>query len=124
MFSLPVITQFSESAVNIRHLTYFDVCLSCLPFAYCTLLPYSLAKEEELVAARSKAEELEKENVEINTKLAKREQELDLRTQEKVRHFCNISLVPALAFTFKYQKIPAVAVMYHFCYLMNLILGS
>lgn len=47
---------------------------------------HSLAKEEELVAARSKAEELEKENVEIATKLAKKEQELDLRTQEKVRH--------------------------------------
>ncbi|XP_072154461.1 disheveled-associated activator of morphogenesis 1 isoform X3 [Bemisia tabaci] len=42
-----------------------------------------LAKEEELVAARTKAEELEKENTEIVTKLAKKEQELDLRTQEK-----------------------------------------
>lgn len=88
--SLLVVTKFSSSAVNIRHLTYFDVCISCLPFAHCTLLPYSLAKEEELVAARNKAEELEKENVEITTKLAKREQELDLRTQEKVRHFCKV----------------------------------
>jgi urease accessory protein UreF len=43
-----------------------------------------LAKEEELVAARTKAEELEKENMEMGTKLAKKEQELDLRTQEKV----------------------------------------
>lgn len=43
-----------------------------------------LAKEEELVAARTKAEELEKENNEISNKLAKKEQELDLRTQEKV----------------------------------------
>lgn len=42
-----------------------------------------LAKEEELVAARTKAEELEKENNEISNKLAKKEQELDLRTQEK-----------------------------------------
>jgi hypothetical protein len=88
------------------------------------MLPYSLAKEEELVAAKNKAEELEKENVEMVTKLAKREQELDLRTQEKVRHLCNVSLVPALAFTFKCQKIPPVAVMYHFHYLRNLILGS
>ena len=84
------------SAVNIRHVTYFDVCLSCLHFAHCTLLPCSLAKEEELVTARNKAEELEKENVEVTMKLAKREQELDLRTQEKVRHFLNVSLVPAI----------------------------
>lgn len=42
-----------------------------------------LVKEEELVAARSRAEELEKENVDVQVKLAKREQELDLRQQEK-----------------------------------------
>ncbi|XP_021708225.1 disheveled-associated activator of morphogenesis 1 isoform X1 [Aedes aegypti] len=42
-----------------------------------------LVKEEELVAARSRAEDLERENSEINGKLAKKEQELDLRTQEK-----------------------------------------
>lgn len=44
-----------------------------------------LAKEEELVAARKKAEELERENLDMSTRLAKKEQELDLRTQEKVR---------------------------------------
>ena len=43
-----------------------------------------LAKEEELVAARQKAEELEKENTDYSTRLAKKEQELDIRTQEKV----------------------------------------
>lgn len=42
-----------------------------------------LVKEEELVAARTKADEMEKENAEVQTKLAKKEQELDLRTQEK-----------------------------------------
>lgn len=42
-----------------------------------------LVKEEELVAARSRAEELEKENLEVQAKLAKKEQDLDLRTQEK-----------------------------------------
>lgn len=42
-----------------------------------------LVKEEELVAARTKAEELEKENQEMQSKLAKKEQELDLRMQEK-----------------------------------------
>lgn len=42
-----------------------------------------LAKEEELIAARKKAEELEKENVDMSNKLAKKEQELDQRTQEK-----------------------------------------
>ncbi|KRT81519.1 hypothetical protein AMK59_5568, partial [Oryctes borbonicus] len=42
-----------------------------------------LAKEEELVAARKKAEELEKENVDMSNRLAKKEQELDQRTQEK-----------------------------------------
>lgn len=42
-----------------------------------------LAKEEELVAARKKAEELEKENSDMSNRLAKKEQELDQRTQEK-----------------------------------------
>lgn len=42
-----------------------------------------LAKEEELVAARKKAEELEKENIDMSNRLAKKEQELDHRTQEK-----------------------------------------
>ncbi|KAL3267040.1 hypothetical protein HHI36_011182 [Cryptolaemus montrouzieri] len=42
-----------------------------------------LAKEEELVAARKKAEELERENTDMSNKLAKKEQELDHRTQEK-----------------------------------------
>jgi dishevelled associated activator of morphogenesis len=44
-----------------------------------------LAKEEELVAARKKADELEKENSDMSSRLAKKEQELDLRTQEKVQ---------------------------------------
>jgi hypothetical protein len=48
-----------------------------------------LAREEELIAARKKAEELDRENVEIATKLARKEQELDLRTQEKVWQPCN-----------------------------------
>lgn len=42
-----------------------------------------LAKEEELVAARKKADELEKENTDMSVRLAKKEQELDQRTQEK-----------------------------------------
>ncbi|XP_044748082.1 disheveled-associated activator of morphogenesis 1 isoform X1 [Coccinella septempunctata] len=42
-----------------------------------------LAKEEELVAARTKAEELERENTDLSNRLAKKEQELDHRTQEK-----------------------------------------
>jgi len=47
-----------------------------------------LAKEEELVAAKNKAEELEKENTSISALLAKKEQELDLRNQEKVNINC------------------------------------
>jgi len=47
-----------------------------------------LAKEEELVAAKNKAEELEKENTSISASLAKKEQELDLRNQEKVNIDC------------------------------------
>ena len=43
-----------------------------------------LAKEEELAEARAKADLLEKENLEIVTKLALKEQELDRKTQEKV----------------------------------------
>lgn len=58
-------------------------------FAICSLLSHRLAREEELIAARNKAEELDRENVEIATKLAKKEQELDLRTQEKVLQLCN-----------------------------------
>lgn len=42
-----------------------------------------LVKEEELVAARTKADEMEKENLEMQSKLAKKEQELDCRMQEK-----------------------------------------
>lgn len=49
-----------------------------------------LAKEEELVAARKKADELERENSDMSTRLAKKEQELDLRTQEKV---CNSVMI-------------------------------
>lgn len=42
-----------------------------------------LAKEEELVNARKKANELEHENTDMSNRLAKKEQELDERTQEK-----------------------------------------
>lgn len=42
-----------------------------------------LAKEEELVAARKKADELEKENTDMSNRLAKKEQELDLQMQQK-----------------------------------------
>lgn len=42
-----------------------------------------LAKEEELVEARKKAEELDRENTDLSNRLAKKEQELDQRTQEK-----------------------------------------
>lgn len=48
------------------------------------IICFSLAKEEELVSAKNKAEELEKENNRIVDLLAKKEQELDLRNQEKV----------------------------------------
>lgn len=42
-----------------------------------------LVKEEELVAARNKADDLERENGDMQGKLAKKEHELDLRMQEK-----------------------------------------
>ncbi|XP_013161888.1 PREDICTED: formin-like protein 3 [Papilio xuthus] len=42
-----------------------------------------LAKEEELVAARTKAENLERENVDLATELAKKEKQVDERSQEK-----------------------------------------
>lgn len=42
-----------------------------------------LVKEEELIAARNRAETLEKENLDMTAKLTKKEQELDLRLQEK-----------------------------------------
>ena len=42
-----------------------------------------LAKEEELSESKVIAEELEKENLELGNSLAKREQELDVKAQEK-----------------------------------------
>ena len=42
-----------------------------------------LAKEEELSESKTRAEELEKENLELANNLAKKEQELDVKTQEK-----------------------------------------
>ncbi|XP_053608443.1 disheveled-associated activator of morphogenesis 1 isoform X2 [Plodia interpunctella] len=42
-----------------------------------------LAKEEELVAARSKAENLERENVDLATELAKKEKQVDQQSQER-----------------------------------------
>ena len=44
---------------------------------------FRLAQEEEVIQARTKAEELERENADLATNLAKREQELDLKHQEK-----------------------------------------
>ncbi|KAL4108075.1 hypothetical protein QTP88_018330 [Uroleucon formosanum] len=52
-----------------------------------------LAKEEELVSAKNKAEELEKENTSISASLAKKEQELDLRNQEKEDMEASISRI-------------------------------
>ncbi|CAH1159429.1 unnamed protein product [Phaedon cochleariae] len=46
-------------------------------------LVHLLAKEEELVEARRKAEELERENGDMSSRLAERERELDRRGQEK-----------------------------------------
>lgn len=68
-----IVTQ-SESGSN-HDITAIDINVK--------EIVHLLAKEEELVAARNKADELEKENTEMATKLAKKEQELDLRTQEK-----------------------------------------
>jgi dishevelled associated activator of morphogenesis len=44
---------------------------------------FRLAKEEEVLQLRLRAEELEKENGDLNSSLTKREQELDAKTQEK-----------------------------------------
>ena len=43
-----------------------------------------MATEQELLAAKTKAEDLEKENCDLVNLLTLKEQELDLRTQEKV----------------------------------------
>ena len=42
-----------------------------------------LAKEEELMEFKKKAEEMEKENLDLATQLAKKEADLDVKTQEK-----------------------------------------
>ena len=43
-----------------------------------------MGQEEETLQARTRAEELEKENLDLAANLAKKEQEMDLRLQEKV----------------------------------------
>lgn len=75
---------------------------SCFTVSFIFFYPFfcRLAKEEELVAARTKAEELEKENTEIVTKLAKKEQELDLRTQEKVCEIIHVFYVLYVSITY------------------------
>lgn len=70
--------------LSIQAYVMFVSQFSCLPIIFYNFLNYRLAKEEELTEARSKAELLEKENVEIVTKLSLKEQELDRKTQEKV----------------------------------------
>lgn len=50
-----------------------------------------LVREEELIQARTKAEELDKENLEFVAKLAKKDHELDLRTAEKEDLETNLS---------------------------------
>ena len=42
-----------------------------------------MAREEEILQARTRAEELEKENQDLATNLSKKEQEIDLKLQEK-----------------------------------------
>ena len=44
-----------------------------------------LATEQELLAARTKAQDFEKENCDLVHTLTLKEQELDLRSQEKVK---------------------------------------
>ena len=53
---------------------------ACLTLTSCDL---RLAKEEELRGALTKAEDLEKENLDLMTKLSEKEQECDVRTQER-----------------------------------------
>ena len=50
--------------------------------SYFWIFPFSrLAKEQELLEFKQKAEEMEKENLELATQLAKKEAELDVKTQ-------------------------------------------
>ena len=51
---------------------------------YFKTLLLRLGQEEETLQARTRAEELEKENLDLAANLAKKEQEMDLRLQEKV----------------------------------------
>ena len=47
------------------------------------ILCFRLAQEEEVIQAKTRAEELETENADLANNLAKREQELDLKQQER-----------------------------------------
>ena len=54
-----------------------------VPFIYFFFPNLRLAKEEELLDSQKRNDELEKENLELATQLAKKEAELDVKTQEK-----------------------------------------
>lgn len=77
--------------------SYFGLLLFYILYLLTSVCFYifRLAKEEELVAARKKADELEKDNIEMATKLSKKEQELDLRTLEKVS-LCSCELATSI----------------------------
>ena len=76
--------------------------LFCL--VYC-----SLAKEEEVTALRTHAEDLDKENSELSSLLAKRESEYDTIAQEKV-------IIPGLGAGRTFLQ-PLVFPCNHFCIL-------
>lgn len=77
--------------------SYFGLLLFYILYLLTSVCFYilRLAKEDELVAARKKADELEKDNIEMATKLSKKEQELDLRTLEKVG-LCSCELATSI----------------------------
>ena len=70
---------------NLDYLSLFFTGLletTCNLVLFLNFVTFSrLAKEQELLEFKKKAEEMEKENLELATQLAKKEAELDVKTQ-------------------------------------------
>ena len=77
--------QRDSSVVSLKPICCAENCLLQMVKSFLfTTSRYRLATEQELLAARAKAEEFEKENCDLVHTLTLKEQELDLRVQEKV----------------------------------------
>lgn len=74
--------QGSERGSNTDNTKIYDPDVAPLEINVGEIV-HLLAKEEELVAARTKADNLERENIDLATELAKKEKQVDEQSQER-----------------------------------------